>query len=116
MKVKNQHPNIGEHIRKLRELRNYTQQYMAEQLSLSTVQYGKLEHAEDINTKYLFKIADILETSVEKILNFDGEQYFEIHNNKEANTYGRVEHLYQSNKEESALLIALMKRLLEKMN
>jgi transcriptional regulator with XRE-family HTH domain len=117
MQVKQQHPNIGDNIRKLRELRNYTQQYMADSLGVSTVQYGKLEHSEDINTKYLFRIAEVLQTSVQKILNFDGEQYFEIHNNKEAHTYGKIEHLHQisNNSEEQQLLIALMKRLIEKM-
>lgn len=116
MTLKQEHPNIGDNIRKLRELRNYTQQYMADSLGVSTVQYGKLEHSEDINTKYLYKIAEILETNVQKILQFDGEQYFEIHNNKEAHTYGKIEHLHQnSNTEEQQLLIALMKRLIEKM-
>ncbi|WP_190277317.1 helix-turn-helix domain-containing protein [Taibaiella lutea] len=118
--MKQEHPNIGDNIRKLRELRNYTQQYMADNLGVSTVQYGKLEHSEDINTKYLFRVAEILETSVQKILHFDSEIYFEVHNNsnnKEINTYGKVEHFHQAinNSEEQQLLIALMKRLIEKM-
>jgi len=117
MEFKQEHPNIGDNIRKLRELRNYTQQYMADTLGISTVQYGKLERAEDINTKYLFKVADILQTSVQKILQFDGEQYFEIHNNKEVHTFGnKIDHFHQNkNSEEQQLLIALMKRLIEKM-
>ena len=114
--IKNTHPDIGSNIRKLRELRNYTQQYVADRLELSVTQYGKLEREESWSTKYLYKIADILETTVQKILNFDGQQYFEIHNNKEVHTFGNIEHVHHGQgNEEQQLLIALMKRLIEKM-
>lgn len=114
--IKNIHPDIGSNIRKLRELRNYTQQYMADRLELSVTQYGKIEYEKTLNSKYLYKVADILETAVQKILNFDGQQYFEIQNNKEVYTFGNIEHVHhaQSN-EEQQLRITLMKRLIEKM-
>jgi transcriptional regulator with XRE-family HTH domain len=71
-----EHPHIGNNIRQLRELRNYTQEYMAGKLDISITQYGKLEHEEDINTKYLYRIAEVLETNIAKILNFNSGQYF----------------------------------------
>jgi transcriptional regulator with XRE-family HTH domain len=38
--------NVGEKIKKLRELKNYTQQHMAEELDLSLSGYGKIERNE----------------------------------------------------------------------
>jgi transcriptional regulator with XRE-family HTH domain len=112
------HPNIGNNIRKLREQSNYTQQYIAHKLELNVAEYDIIENTEDINTIYLFKIAAILGTSVQKILNLAERVSFEVHNNKEAHAYGRVEHLHQHNAsaEEQQLLISLMKRLIEKMD
>ncbi len=38
--------NIGYKIRKLREIRNYTQEYMAEQLKISQNAYSRIEREE----------------------------------------------------------------------
>ncbi len=37
--------NIGKNIQTLRELRNYTQQYMANQLEINQKTYSNIEHA-----------------------------------------------------------------------
>ncbi|WP_443939233.1 helix-turn-helix domain-containing protein [Pedobacter sp. MW01-1-1] len=117
MKIKNIHPNIGANIRKLRELRNYTQQYVANELGLSIVQYGKLEHNETINTKYLFGIADILQTSVGSILSFDSESYFE-NSWKHVDNSSKLEFLNSATTKDTdaqEVLIKLMQKILEKL-
>lgn len=37
---------VGQKIKKIRELRNYTQEYMAEQLGMSQTGYGNIERDE----------------------------------------------------------------------
>lgn len=78
--------DVGEKIKKLRELKNYTQQYMAEQLDLSLSGYGKIERDEtDISISRLEKIATVLGVDVNTILNFDEKHIFNFNNNETAN-------------------------------
>ncbi|MCU0393110.1 MAG: helix-turn-helix domain-containing protein [Thermoflexibacter sp.] len=68
---------IGMKIKKLRELRNYTQEYMAEKLSMSANGYGKIERDEtDISYSRMQQISEILEVSVSEIINFDDKAIF----------------------------------------
>jgi transcriptional regulator with XRE-family HTH domain len=63
---------IGMKIKKLRELRNYTQEHMAKKLNMSANGYGKIERDEtDISYSRMQQIADILEVSIPEIINFD---------------------------------------------
>jgi len=78
--------SVGLKIKKLRELKNYTQAYMAQKLKLSLSGYGKIERDEtDITLKRLKEIASILETDYSNILNFDEKNIFNITHNKTAN-------------------------------
>lgn len=55
----------GHSIKKFRELRNYTQEYMAEMLGISQNAYSKIENGRTrLTTDRLKKIAGILEISV----------------------------------------------------
>ena len=71
-----QHPHIGHNIKMLRELRNYTQEYMAQCIGISRQSYCKLEHSADINTAQLYQIAKALDTDVFHILAFNDQQIF----------------------------------------
>lgn len=64
--------HIGEKIKKVRELKNYTQEYMAEQLQISQNQYSRIESGES-NLLYsrLEQIAKVLEMSISEIDNID---------------------------------------------
>lgn len=54
----------GNKIKKLRELRNFTQGYMAEKLGISQSNYARLENDEvGISNERLKQIADVLETT-----------------------------------------------------
>ncbi len=78
--------SIGKTIKQLRELRDYTQAYMAEELGISVSGYGKIERDEtDITLSRLQQIANVLETKIDSILNFDSTNVFNQYYNKQAN-------------------------------
>lgn len=84
--------SVGLKIKQLRELRNYTQQYMADRLNMSLAGYGKIERdSTDIGLKRLNQIAEILETTIPQILSFDSNQVFNQYNNKSATANGVVQ-------------------------
>lgn len=65
---------IGLTIKKIRELRNYTQEYMAESLKMSQTGYGKIERGEtDITVNKIKQIAKILDVNLQDLLEFDGK-------------------------------------------
>lgn len=73
---------VGLKIKKLRELRNYTQTHMSNQLNMSLSGYSKIERDEtEISLKRMYQIAEILETDINSILSFDGKQIFNIEQN-----------------------------------
>jgi len=79
---------IGRKIKKLRELRNYTQDYMADQLGISQPAYSKMETDEtEINHVRLTQIAKVLDISVQDILAFDERVFFNQMNNHNAAGY-----------------------------
>ena len=66
---------LRENIRKIRELRNYTQAYMADQLGLSVSGYGKIERSDsDINLSRITQIAEILNVSRAVLLEFNSDE------------------------------------------
>jgi transcriptional regulator with XRE-family HTH domain len=75
--------HLSQKIKKLRELRNYTQEYMANELGLSSTSYGKIERDEtELSMARLQQIADVLQMKVEDVLSFDEKMVFNNLNNK----------------------------------
>ena len=67
---------LGQKIRKIRELRGYTQRYIAYKLGMSQERYSYLEnHKKSINIETLVKISSLLEVSVEFIKGFEPEKF-----------------------------------------
>jgi transcriptional regulator with XRE-family HTH domain len=61
-------------IRKIREFRNYTQDYLAAKLNISQNAYSKIELGySSITLTRLIHIAQILEISLVELINFSGE-------------------------------------------
>lgn len=83
---------IGEKVKKLRELRNYTQEYMAEQLGMTQQNYSLIENDEDedISLKRLKKIAKTLEMGLMDLLAFEDRQIFNNYGK-----YSQVEHNHE---------------------
>lgn len=83
---------VGRKIKQLRELRNFTQSYMADQLGISINGYGKIERDEtEITVKRVEQIAEVLDTNLNTILSFDSNQVFNLYNNKTATSNGIVQ-------------------------
>jgi len=64
-------------IKKIRELKNLTRDYVAAELEMSTSGYGKIERGEiDLTVSKLYKIASILNVSITDLLFFDVSNFF----------------------------------------
>jgi len=69
--------NVGNKIRKIRELKNITPKDMAERLDMSLQGYSKIERDEvAINIDRLVEIAGIFEMKPEDVLTFDEKIIF----------------------------------------
>jgi transcriptional regulator with XRE-family HTH domain len=74
--------SIGSNIKKIRELRNYTQSHVANELGMSVPGYSKIENDRiDITISRIESIAKILDTDLATILNFDPKNVFHQYNN-----------------------------------
>lgn len=81
--------NIYDNIKRFRELKNITREFIAAELGMSLSGYSKLERGEvDITVSKIYKIAEILNVSVEQILNFDASQIFNVSHNAQVQGLG----------------------------
>ena len=87
---------IGFKIRQLRELKNYTQEYMADRLSMSQSNYSRIENNDlDVPFGKLQQIADVLEIGITDLIEFDAKYFF---NNVHAQTInGNINNAVNSN-------------------
>lgn len=75
-KLKLEMKAVAGNIRKVREYRNYTQDYLAAKLEISQNAYSKIELGySKITLDRLFHIALILEVDVMELLRFDAGKY-----------------------------------------
>ncbi len=92
---------VATKIRKVRELKGFSQQYMAEQLGITQAAYSKIESNENnINFEKLKTIADILEINPLELLNFSDQQFF---NNCTNGNFGNNGNYYAYSKKEQEL-------------
>jgi transcriptional regulator with XRE-family HTH domain len=92
---------LGRKIKKLRELKNYTQEYMATNLQISQNTYSRIENENvKISTDRLKEIASILEVPSEYLISEDRPLLtFNTSNNSIENFYGQVENVNEEKKE-----------------
>ena len=121
---------IGTKIRKIRELKNFTQEYMAQKLGIAQNSYSRYENPDtDVKPDLLKQIAEILEVTPEQIEGFDESQIFNNHGTMEnsvgfatnANYYSidpKIEKLYEEHitvlKKQNELLEARITELEKK--
>ncbi len=68
---------IGKKIKQLRELKNYSQEYMATQLKMSVPGYGRIERNEvDVSMERANQIATVLGISLTELISFDDRYVF----------------------------------------
>lgn len=77
---------IGNKIKNIRELKNFTQEYMADKLEISQAAYSKLEKGDfKISQDKLNKIAEILDVNLEDIKDFDNKRILNSYNSIKGN-------------------------------
>jgi transcriptional regulator with XRE-family HTH domain len=113
---------VGEKIRKIRSLRGFTQEYMAQQLDMSQNNYSKIELGDiKITTDTLESIAKIFNLKPEDVLSFDEKYIFNnhSHDSSTANIYNanfgmadKERALFEELLKEKDAKIALMETLL----
>jgi transcriptional regulator with XRE-family HTH domain len=83
---------IGNRIRKVREIKGYSQENLASELGMSITGYGKIERDEvSINMDRLQQISKVLEVGVETIIGFDENVAFNNFNSKIEQQIGRYD-------------------------
>lgn len=94
-------PNLGLNIRKIRELKNYSQNYLADKLSISQSSYSDIENnKQTISKESLKAISEILQVSPEMIKHFDEKVVFNLCsqsgnlNTNNINQIEKIEQLY----------------------
>lgn len=116
-------PFVGHNIRRLRKLKDMSQQELGDKLGMSRQAIGILEQSQTVDEEKLGKVAAALGFTVEAIENFTEEQsVFQIehmHDNAQAiyhynaNSYEKVVELYEallkSEREKVAMLQGLLK-------
>ena len=114
-----QQPEIK--IKQIRELKNFTQEYVAQQLGLSTRAYSKIETGEtQLTINRLNEISAILEVQPMEVLGFDDKKVFNFYNSSDINNVKNMnmpEKLIQQYEETIQALkeqIAVLKLLLDK--
>lgn len=80
--------DIGKKIRQIRELKGYSQEFIAKKLSLSIRAYSKIESEEtQLTIKRLNEISEILQVEPEEILDFDTSLVFYNSPNQKGGNY-----------------------------
>ena len=102
-------------------MKNFTQEYVAQQLGLSTRAYSKIETGEtQLTINRLNEISAILEVQPMEVLGFDDKKVFNFYNSNDINNVKNInmpEKLIQQYEETIQALkeqIAVMKLLMDK--
>lgn len=103
---------VGNKIKKIREFKNYTQEYMANELSMSISNYSKIERDEiSVTLDRLEDIANILKMKIQDILAFDEKNVFNFINSPNSQGYGYINNLYAGNNNADNILNEIFTRL-----
>lgn len=105
---------IGENIRIIREMKGYSQEYMAAMLDMSQSGYSKIEiGSSQISIPKLEKIASILEQNVDDFLKVRDGQINIFNNNHQAIANSLIENLHSENRDVYEKLIAQLRGEIE---
>lgn len=77
--------NIGLKIRKIRELKGFSQEYMADILKISQAAYSKLEKNDNIGMDKIKSIATIFKIDPIQLISFDENHIFNNYNQQGGN-------------------------------
>lgn len=113
---------LGENIKKFREMRNFTQDYVAKKLEMTSQGYGRIERNEvEITIQKLYTIASILNTTIQDIVNFNDNLIFnnqQVHQKNEThytnNNLQELKSIYEQLIKTQEKEITYLRSLLEK--
>ncbi len=72
--------SVANNIRRVREFRNYTQDYVSRKIGISQNAYSKLELGfHKLSLERLFQIADVLEIECTVLLQHDSDEIVQLH-------------------------------------
>lgn len=101
---------VGNKIKIIREIKNYTQEYMASELNISQNAYSRIElNKTKLTTALAEKIADILEVSLADLLSKDNP-IITFSNNTIDKNFGYINNHYESQKELYENTITLLQK------
>lgn len=88
--------NVGDTIKRFRELKNISRDQMASNLNMSLSGYSKIERNEvDLTLSKIEKISKVLDVEVSQVLNFDTSQIFNLNNTQLIQSVGaKAEQMY----------------------
>ena len=95
---------ITDRIKEIRKNKGFSHEYMAHKFDLSQPAYSKIEKNETVlSVDRLFKIAEILETTISDILDINPSNIYNQNNHDNGTFVGHydIQNLYQDNKEKS---------------
>ncbi len=79
---------LGQKIKKLRELKNFTQSHIASELGITQSAYSKIEQGEtEVSYSKLSKIAEVLGMAPEEIMTFNEQMIFNVMHNQTGNGF-----------------------------
>ena len=99
--------NIGKNLRHFRELRNLSQDHLADAIGIKQPHYSRIENGADISFRQMEKAANALDIRVQDLVTFDTAQYFNKVDNSQIGYNVYYNHLSDELKE--------IKRRLEKL-
>ena len=83
--------DVGKNIKKLRELKNFNQNHMAEKLGMSQRNYSNIEaNGNKVTVDCLLKICEILQVSINQVLDLNIETIFNNNAEKIENLNNQV--------------------------
>ncbi len=92
---------LGQKIKKLRELKDLTQEFMASELGMNQSAYSKIESgASEVSVSKLEKIASVLGIKPEDILTFNEQMVFNVMHNQTGNGLVINNHTVSENERE----------------
>lgn len=85
---------VARNIKKFRELRDFTQDYMADMLQISQSHYNRMEKGDvKVTGEIVDKVSKILDVSPEALYTFDDKGILQNGNNNTLNSYQFNEHV-----------------------
>lgn len=108
--------NIGHNIKKIRELKDLKQDYVASRIGVSRRYYIMMESDEvDIRADRLDQIARVLDVNVSELISFDDKKMFYAYQSADALNSGAVRHLQLDLLERQVESFEKLKELYEKL-